>query len=137
MCIRDRLHEHEGGSLLQAAHQVMAHGNQRRRIGGIGIIVPGHHIHISGPFLVIESLIEAHQVGRHRNMRGNSLDRFILSQIIMENGIGIEPAVIQGNSLKCGAVLGKMLALQVGNDDFIPIIEGMSPEAGDVYKRQI
>ena len=48
----------------------------------------------------------------------------------MENGIGIEPAVIQGNSLKCGAVLGKMLALQVGNDDFIPIIEGMSPEAG-------
>ena len=54
------LHEHEGSALLQAAHQVMAHGNQRRRIGGIGIIVPGHHIHISGPFLVIESLIEAH-----------------------------------------------------------------------------
>lgn len=123
------LHEHEG-LVFQAAHQVVAHGNHAP--GGVvgGIAIPGDDVHLLGPLEVIQALVGAHEVCGDGGLLVVLLDGVPLHFKVLQEAVGHEPAVINGDARKGGLLVADALAQGVGGDNLVPVVEGVAPELG-------
>ena len=80
-------HENKGGSLLQAADEVVSHGHSGVGIHSVGIVVPGGKVQIFRPFLVIQGFIKAHEVGGDRDVGGYGFYSLVFRAVIIQHGI--------------------------------------------------
>ena len=125
------LHQHKR-LILKATHQIMLHSNHTPRCIVCRIIIPGNHIHFLRPFEIIQSLKGSHHISCDRGLFVVSADRFFFHLKIIQHSIGIEPAVINGNSCKSGHMwfcrIFDSVTKRIWKHHFIPVINGMSPE---------
>ena len=115
--------------MFKSAHQIMVHGNSGR-IGPLRrIVVPGNDIQAGRPFLIIQRLIRAHEVGGDAGVRDLHPDSFRLRLVIGQHAVRIKPFIVQCYGLIHTSGFLEMFTHHTGSHDLIPVIEGMSPES--------
>ena len=114
----------------------MAHGHVAP--GGIvaGIVVPGNNVHLLRPFEIIQPLVCAHQVRRHRGRFVVLPDGVPLQPEIIQDAVRHEAAVIDGYPRKRSLFTSKFsaslprdpFAEGIWQHDLIPIVNVVAPE---------
>ena len=115
-------------SILQSAHEIMAHGSQAPRRIVSRIVIPGNDVHFFCPFEIIQFFIRPHKVGGNNRFFIIFSDRITLIHVILQHAVRIEPLIVDGHAGKGTSSIPEALTQSIRCYDFFPVIERMSPE---------
>ena len=114
----------------------MLHGDLCRSGVRFRIIIPGNHVHVPSPLLIVEHRIKAHQVRRHRGRFVVLPDGVPLQPEIIQDAVRHEAAVVNRDPRKCSLFTSKFSAFLprdpfaegIWQHDLIPIVNVVAPE---------
>ena len=116
----------------------------RRGFRPVGrVVVPRDDVEVFSPFEVVKRLVSTHKIGGHCDVRGVLLDPLILTEVTLEQAVGLKAVVVEGDPLKrrAGMVkLAQVFAEDIGRNDLLPVVKGVSPKTGvpafvDLFER--
>ena len=130
LLVRSLLHEHERLVAADAAHEVVAHGGEARRSVHARVVVPADHVHLLGPFKVVEILERAHEVGGDRRDGIVFTDRVTFVLVACELRLALEATIVHLQAGDHAFGVADAIAIADGWHHVGPFGDGVAPEVG-------